>query len=107
MNAYLDQLVSTHQFVLVDFHATWCEPCKWVEPILTDVEKHFGGKIILKKVDIDEYPEPTSELSILSVPTIVLFKDGAEVWRMRGFDTLAHMIEEIDKFVKRSQSSAF
>jgi thioredoxin 1 len=99
MNAFLNNIVSSHQYILVDFHAMWCEPCKWVEPILVDVEKHFAGKIVLQKIDIDEHPDTARELHVLSVPTLVLFKDGKEVWRIRGFDTLPNMVNALSKFV--------
>ena len=102
MNDYLKSQVSTHQFILLDFHATWCEPCKWVDPILVDVEKHFAGKIVLKKIDIDEHSDTASALHILSVPTIILFKNGIEVWRIRGFDTLPRMISTIERIVLSS-----
>jgi thioredoxin 1 len=95
MNAHLKEIISSGEFVLVDFHAIWCEPCKWVEPILNEVEKHFSGKVLLKKIDIDVYPDIARDLHVLSVPTILLFKNGEEVWRIRGFDTLTHMIEKI------------
>lgn len=100
MTAFLNDIVSSHQFVLIDFHATWCEPCKWVEPILVDVEKHFERKLVIKKIDIDEHPDTASAMHVLSVPTLVLFMDGKEVWRIRGFDTLPHMIAELSKFIR-------
>ena len=75
------------EFILVDFYALWCEPCKWVEPVLDEVLKNFSGKIILHKVDIDQQPDVAREYHVLSVPTLILLKKGGEVWRMRGFDT--------------------
>ena len=80
-------IISSEQPVLVDFYATWCEPCKWVEPVLDEIIKHFSGKIVLHKIDIDLHPEIARQHHILSVPTMVLFRSGEEVWRMRGFDT--------------------
>ena len=99
MNAFLDKLVSSHSYTLIDFHATWCEPCKWVEPIVNDIIRHFDGKLTLEKIDIDEHPELARELHVLSVPTIVLYKNKEEVWRIRGFDTLPKMIAQISDHV--------
>lgn len=85
--------VSGNGFVLVDFYADWCEPCKWVEPIIEEVIKDLGGKIILHKIDIDLQPNVARDRLILSVPTLVLYKNGEEIWRMRGFDTAPALIK--------------
>ena len=69
------------------FSAQWCEPCKWAEPIVKEVIEKFSGRIAMSKIDIDAHIDKSREHHILSVPTLVLFKDGKEVWRMRGFDT--------------------
>ena len=81
------KIISSNEFVLVDFYAEWCEPCKWVEPILENVLKNFSGKILLHKIDIDKQPDMAREYHVMSVPTLLLFKNGKEAWRMRGFDT--------------------
>lgn len=69
------------------FSAAWCEPCKWAEPIVDDVLQKMDGRISLRKIDIDANVEMARDHHVMSVPTLVLFKDGKEVWRMRGFDT--------------------
>ena len=84
---------------MVDFHATWCEPCKWAEPVVEQIIKHFDGKITLQKTDIDEKPEDAKMFHVLSVPTFILFKNGQEVWRMRGFDIPPKMIQSIEKII--------
>jgi thioredoxin 1 len=94
-NKELDDLLAGHIPVLVDFYADWCVPCKWVLPVLDDIEKHFNGKIILHKIDIDTHTEIAKSLSILSVPTLILFKEKKEVWRMRGFDLPPILIKSI------------
>lgn len=95
----LSKLVTSNDFVLADFYADWCEPCKWVEPIVDGVIRNFSGKIILQKIDIDKQPDTAREHHILSVPTLVLFKNGKEVWRMRGFDTMPALIKIFEHFV--------
>jgi thioredoxin 1 len=72
---------------LIFFSAEWCEPCKWAEPIVNEVIEKSQGKISMRKIDIDANITMAQEHHIMSVPTLVLFKDGKEVWRMRGFDT--------------------
>ncbi len=88
---------SNEGFVLVDFYAVWCEPCKWVEPIVEEVIKDFQGKIALHKIDIDLQPNVARDRLILSVPTLVLYKNGEEIWRMRGFDTAPALIKIFKK----------
>ena len=73
------------------FSAQWCEPCKWAEPIVNEVVGKSSGKISLEKIDIDKHVDKAREHHIMSVPTLVLFKDGKEVWRMRGFDTAPNL----------------
>ena len=68
------EAILSGEFVLVDFYAVWCEPCKWVEPVLDEVLKKFSGKIILHKINIDSHPDVAREHHVLSVPTLILFK---------------------------------
>jgi thioredoxin 1 len=70
--------------VLVDFFATWCGPCRMIAPTVEEIVKAHQGKLKVCKVDIDGAPESTSRCGVLSVPTLVLFKDGAEIERLVG-----------------------
>ena len=72
--------------VLVDFHAEWCGPCKWIVPTLEEVARARAGKLLVVKVDTDEAPELAEEYRITSVPTVVLFQEGREVDRSRGVE---------------------
>lgn len=95
MEISLEEVTTLHSAVLVDFYADWCEPCKWVIPILDEVEKHFSGKLFLHKIDIDKSADLAKSLHIMSVPTLMLFVKGKEVWRMRGFDPAPVLIKII------------
>ncbi|HNP49409.1 MAG TPA: thioredoxin family protein [Bacteroidia bacterium] len=92
--------IQEHPLVLLDFHATWCEPCKWADPVIDLVLNHFDNKIFLLKIDIDEHPDYAKEFHILSVPTFILMKNGAEIWRMRGFDIAPKMIRIIEEKIQ-------
>lgn len=81
---------------LIDFYATWCEPCKWSEPVIEEVMKRLGGRVTLEKVDIDKAPELATRFGVRSVPTFVLTDGERELWRMSGFDTPARMTEQIE-----------
>src|SRR5436190_14677858 len=96
MDHSLEEVTAAHPLVLVDFSAEWCEPCKWVLPVLDEVEKKFSGKLKLHMVDIDQHTELARTLHILSVPTLVLYQNGKEIWRMRGFDSASVITSQIN-----------
>ncbi len=71
--------------VLVDFWATWCGPCKMAEPILEELSEEYKDKVIILKVDVDQNPDNSGKLGIMSIPTTVLFKASKEIGRQVGF----------------------
>lgn len=70
------ELLSSNEYVILDFGATWCGPCKSLIPVMDKVAKEFEGQIAFGKVDIEECVETTEEYGIRSVPTILFFKNG-------------------------------
>lgn len=87
------------EFQLLDFYATWCEPCKWSEPIIAKVMEHFEGVISLEKIDIDQANDTANLYHVRSVPTFVLLHHNKEVWRMSGFDHAGAMISTIQNII--------
>jgi len=83
--------------VLVDFHATWCVPCKQLAPVLDEVAKHYGGRLKIVKMDTDEAQDTAVRLGIMSVPTLVLFKKGQEAWRRQSGGSKTALVAELDK----------
>lgn len=71
--------------VMVDFWAEWCGPCKMAGPIIDDLSNEYTGKAVMAKVDVDAEPELASKFGVMSIPTVILFKDGKEVSRQVGF----------------------
>ncbi len=71
--------------VFVDFWAPWCGPCKMAEPVLEELSKSYEGKIVFMKLDVDQNPVTQQKYAILSIPTTILFKGGAEIGRQIGF----------------------
>lgn len=84
---------------LLFFSAGWCEPCKWADPIVNEVVENAGRKISLSKIDIDANVEMAKQHHIMSVPTLVLFKEGKEVWRMKGFDTASNLQKIFSEYI--------
>lgn len=70
--------------VLVDFHATWCGPCKSMAPALEAFAKEMSGKLKVVKVDIDKNQQAATQYGVRSVPTLLLFKRGQMAWRQSG-----------------------
>ena len=71
--------------VLVDFFADWCAPCKMAGPVIEELAKEYEGKIKVGKINIDENQKISEKYGILSIPTVIIFKNGEEVKRQVGF----------------------
>jgi thioredoxin 1 len=70
---------------MVDFWAPWCGPCRMIAPIVEDLAQEYDGRAVIAKINTDENFRVTSELGIMGIPTLILFKDGEEVDRVVGF----------------------
>lgn len=82
---------------LVDFHATWCGPCKTMHPIMDRLKDDLGSKIRILKIDIDKNQDVAEKFKVRSVPTFVLFKKGEILWRQSGamdLNTLKNKIKQ-------------
>src|SRR3989338_6252344 len=73
---FKEEVLKAELPVLVDFFAEWCGPCKTVAPVLEDIAKEYSGKIKVVKVDVDGAGSTASQFGIMSVPTLMIFKDG-------------------------------
>lgn len=83
---------------LVDFHATWCGPCRTLAPVIEKLPEKVQGKARIAKLDIDDAQKSIEPLGISSVPTVILFKDGKEIKRVVG-------VKDLDFFVNLIESS--
>lgn len=87
-------LINGDKPVLVDFFATWCGPCKAMNPILQDVAREVSDKASIIKIDVDKNPALAQQLGIQGVPTFMVFKKGNITWRQAGMQS-AHTLKKV------------
>jgi thioredoxin 1 len=85
--------------VLVDFWAEWCGPCKIVAPILEDIASEQDEKLTIAKLNVDENPHVAQRYGVMSIPTMVLFVDGAEKRRLVGAMPKRNILMELDEYL--------
>lgn len=83
--------------VLVDFFATWCGPCKMLGPVLESVADKMKDKVKIVKVDVDQSPDLARQFGIMSVPTMILFKNGQQAAAFSGYMPEAQLIATLEK----------
>ena len=93
------EIASHKGYSLIDFWATWCGPCRMMAPVMENAEKVLGDKIHFCKVDVDELQDLASQFDIMSIPTIILFKDGEEVNRMIGAVPQEEFISQLENMM--------
>ncbi|MFC2421905.1 MAG: thioredoxin [Dialister invisus] len=94
------EIINHKGYALVDFWATWCPPCRMMAPVLESAEQQLGDKINFVKVDVDEQQQLAAEFDIMSIPTLVVFKDGKPVKRMSGYRPIDTFVEELKSAVE-------
>jgi thioredoxin 1 len=85
--------------VLVDFWAEWCGPCKMISPVLEEIAAEHAGKIQIGKLNIDDNLEVTRRFEVLSIPTLILFKDGQPEVRLIGAKPKGQLLQEIEAYL--------
>lgn len=84
--------------VLADFWATWCGPCKMIAPVLEELDAEMGDQVKIIKIDVDENPETTGKFGIMSIPTLIIFKDGQKVDQLVGFQPKDALVNVLKRY---------
>ena len=95
-NTSFDELLQSEKLVIVDFWATWCGPCRMLSPLLDEVEEEMADKIEVVKVNVDDADEIAMRFRIMSIPTLLFFKNGEPVDRTVGAMPKSALVDKIN-----------
>jgi thioredoxin 1 len=91
--------ISGDRPILVDFWAEWCGPCRMVAPVLEEIASEHSDRIAIGKLNIDENPQAPASYDVMSIPTLILFKDGVEKKRIVGARPKHQLVQELSEYL--------
>lgn len=97
---FFEEIKTNGYPVFVDFWASWCPPCRMMDPLIDEMAERFEGKVIVRKLNTDFYPAISGKINISGVPTYIIFKEGKEVWRNVGAIGKKKLRETFESFVR-------
>ncbi|MEZ5237688.1 MAG: thioredoxin [Microthrixaceae bacterium] len=93
-DTFSETVNAAEEAVVVDFWAEWCNPCKKIAPILEEIAAEHEGKLRVTKLDVDAHPSVAQQFGVMSIPTLIVFKDGEEVVRVTGSKGKQQLLED-------------
>ncbi|MFD9661209.1 thioredoxin [Rhodococcus sp. NPDC059968] len=105
-DSFDERVLKSTRPILVDFWAPWCVPCKKLSPILDEIAAESSDKIVIAKLDIDANPNSAKSYRVMSLPTMVVFRDGEVVGRITGAKDKATLLKDIDAALSVSEDTA-
>ena len=101
-DANFDEVLRNHPLVLVDFWAEWCAPCRMIAPVLEELAQEYEGKLLVAKLDVDENPKTAMRYRVMSIPTVILFKNGQPVEVLVGAQPKRNFQAKLEKHLPPS-----
>ncbi|BDD04902.1 thioredoxin [Aureibacter tunicatorum] len=99
MKGNFNKLVNSKQPVLIDFYADWCGPCQTLSPIIKEISEEYAGKLKVIKVNVDKNQALAARFSIRSIPTLMMYKSGMQLFKKAGLMTKAELKKVVEKHV--------
>ena len=96
-DSFREKVTEAKGTVLVDFFATWCGPCKMIAPAVEQLAEEYKGRAAVYKLDVDDAQEIGMEYKVMSIPTLIVFKDGQEAERVRGALSKAELADLLER----------
>jgi thioredoxin 1 len=94
-----EEVQSSDLAVVVDFWAEWCGPCKMIAPILEEIAEEHEGKLRIAKLNVDDSPDVARRFDVMSIPTLIIFKDGEPAKRLVGAKGKGQLLQELSEFL--------
>jgi thioredoxin 1 len=98
--ANFDETIGGSKPILVDFWAEWCGPCRLIAPILEEIAVEHGEKLSIGKLNVDDHPQLSMNFDVMSIPTLILFKDGVEKKRIVGARPKHSLMAELGEYLQ-------